>query len=178
MRLFIAIRLEDGLKDAVRSLQNELRRRGVEGNFTRPENLHLTLAFIGEYGDPDRVTEAMEQLRAEPIRLSAGGFGSFGELWWLGVEDGGRLDRLARSLRRALAERDIPFDRKRFTPHITLVRKPQYRCDPRLGDLAIPQAEMTARRVSLMLSTRGKNGVIYTELGSVGLGGAPEDEKG
>ena len=33
--------------------------------------------------------------------------------------------------------------------------------------LLIPVAEMTVEKVSLMLSTRGKNGMIYTELGSV-----------
>ena len=77
------------------------------------------------------------------------------------------LSTLARRLRRALAENDIPFDRKRFTPHITLVRRPVYQRDPRLGTMAIPPAAMEADRISLMLSTRGKSGMIYTELGAV-----------
>ena len=48
-----------------------------------------------------------------------------------------------------------------------MVRKPSFRRDPRLETLAVPEAEMTVGRISLMLSTRGKNCMIYTELGSV-----------
>ena len=67
MRLFIAIQPDRQMKDALRAVQNELRRRGVEGNYTRAENLHLTLAFIGEYPDPDAVLEAMGKLKFEPF---------------------------------------------------------------------------------------------------------------
>ena len=60
MRLFIAIQPNKSVRAALRAVQNELRRRGVEGNFTRMENLHLTLAFIGEYPDADSVTDALQ----------------------------------------------------------------------------------------------------------------------
>lgn len=155
------------MRDALRAVQNELRRRGVEGNYTRVENLHLTLAFIGEYHDPDAVLEAMAGADFEPFTLKLAGLGAFGELWWAGLEESAELDALVRRLRRALADASIPFDRKAFRPHVTIIRKPTYKNDPRLGSLAVPQAETTVGRISLMLSTRGKNGMIYTELGSV-----------
>ena len=167
MRLFVAVQLDKKMKDALRSVQNEMRRRGVEGNYTRPENLHLTLAFIGDYPDPDTVLEAMEDLRFQPFDLELKGLGSFGELWWAGLEGSGNLEALARQLRRTLAEAAIPFDRKSFRPHVTLIRQARYRNDPRLDSIAVPQARMTVERISLMLSTRGKNGMIYTELGGV-----------
>ena len=167
MRLFIAIQLDKNIKDALRGVQNELRRRGVEGNYTRPENLHLTLAFIGDYPDPDAVLDVMESVCFEPFLLRLSGLGAFGELWWAGLEADEELDMLARRLRRALSEKGIPFDRKAFRPHITLIRKPSFRRDPQLDTLPVPEAETTAGRISLMLSTRGKNGMIYTELGSV-----------
>lgn len=48
MRLFIEINFnEDIIEDLVR-LQAEFKRCRVAGNFTKPENLHLTLVFIGE----------------------------------------------------------------------------------------------------------------------------------
>ena len=62
MRLFIAINLEDGMKDGVLAVRREMERRGVRGNFTKEENLHLTLAFIGEYPDPDAVADVMESV--------------------------------------------------------------------------------------------------------------------
>lgn len=155
------------MRNALHGVQNELRRRGVEGNFTRAENLHLTLAFIGDYPDPGAVLDAMEQVRFEAFSLRLSGFGAFGDVWWTGMDGGEGLDALVRRLRRALAEKGIPFDRKAFRAHVTLIRKPSCRSDPRLGTLAVPQTEMTVGSISLMLSTRGKNGMIYTELGSV-----------
>ena len=167
MRLFVAVQLDKKMKDALRSVQNEMRRRGVEGNYTRPENLHLTLAFIGDYPNPDTVLEAMEDLRFQPFDLELKGLGSFGELWWAGLEGSENLEALARQLRRTLAEAAIPFDRKSFRPHVTLIRQARYRNDPRFDSIAVQQARMTVDRISLMLSTRGKNGIIYTELGGV-----------
>ena len=167
MRLFVAILLDNTVKDALRDVQNQMRRRGVEGNYTRAENLHLTLAFIGDYPDPDAVLGALESVSFTPFALRLAGLGSFGELWWAGLEGSGELDSLARRLRRALANAQIPFDRKAFRPHITLIRKPVFRRDPQLDTLACPETEMRVERVSLMLSTRGKSGMIYTELGSV-----------
>ena len=73
MRLFIAILLDKNVRDGLRGMQNELRRRGVEGNYTRAENLHLTLAFIGEYPNPDAVLDAMALARFEPFALRLGG---------------------------------------------------------------------------------------------------------
>ena len=167
MRLFIAIQPDKEFWSALRAVQNEMRRRGVEGNYTRPENLHLTLAFIGDYPDPDTVLEAMEDLRFQPFDLELKGLGSFGELWWAGLEGSENLEALARQLRRTLAEAAIPFDRKSFRPHVTLIRQARYRNDPRFDSIAVQQARMTVGRISLMLSTRGKNGIIYTELGGV-----------
>ena len=55
MRLFIAIQLDDTIKNALTGIQAALRAARVSGNYTKIENLHLTLAFIGEYDDPDYV---------------------------------------------------------------------------------------------------------------------------
>ncbi len=55
MRLFIAIPLSDTMKDALTAVQDEMYDNGVRGNFTSRENMHLTLAFIGEYPDKDHI---------------------------------------------------------------------------------------------------------------------------
>ena len=163
MRQFIAIRLDDSVKDALTAVQKTLRANRVGGNYTKIENLHLTLAFIGEYGDSDRVLEVIRSVPFEPIPIRLQGFGSFGDLYWCGLARSDELTAYVGRLRRALAEADIPFDRKKFSPHITLLRKPS---TDRMPGVAVPEASMTARRVSLMRSERGKNGMIYTELGN------------
>ena len=69
MRLFIAIKLNGRMKKQVREVQESFRRQGVRGNYTPEENLHITLAFIGEYGDPDGVLEAMENADFQPFSI-------------------------------------------------------------------------------------------------------------
>ena len=164
MRLFIAIPLGAALRAAVLEAQETFRRHGVTGNYTKPENLHLTLAFIGEYPDPDAVLDVLDAVPFRPFALRLNGVGAFGDLWWLGLERNPGLEAYVRRLRRALAEAGVPFDSKRFSPHITLVRRAV--AGP-LGmpGIDVPRAAMTADYVSLMRSDHGRDGMIYTELG-------------
>ena len=53
MRLFIAIKLNSEIRNALTDVQKHLIRRGIRGNYTNTDNLHITLAFIGEYDEPD-----------------------------------------------------------------------------------------------------------------------------
>ena len=55
MRLFIAITLSKEMKNALITYMHQLKKQGVEGRYVPAQNLHMTLAFIGEYGDPDKV---------------------------------------------------------------------------------------------------------------------------
>jgi 2'-5' RNA ligase len=60
----------------------------------------------------------------------------------------------------------VPFDRKKFSPHITLMR----RAGGRLSGMQEEEmaslfgASMTVDHISLMRSDRGRHGMIYTEL--------------
>ncbi len=168
MRLFIAIQFEENVLDALTAFQSGLKSQGVAGNYTRRENLHITLAFIGDYGNPDEVLDAMEQVDFRPIKISLHGVGFFRELLWAGISDNPELFGYVKRLRRALAEQGIPFDKKRFSPHITLIRKYGSRSGREILIPDLPEESMVATRVSLMCSERGKNGMIYTEIGSVG----------
>ena len=163
MRLFVAINLSQPVKDALIDAQNGIYDRGVRGNYTPEENLHLTLAFIGEYPEAEAVLEALSSVSFSPFTLCLDGMGCFGDLWWAGMRASEALDALARKVRHALAESGIPFDRKRFSPHITLLRKAR----GTVPGLEIAHASMTVKAFSLMRSDRGKNGMIYTELGQI-----------
>ena len=163
MRLFIAINLSDAMKGSLINTQNALYDLGVRGNYTSEENLHLTLAFIGEYPNAEPVLDALSSVSFRPFDLSLEGMGRFGDLWWAGMRDSVPLTAVVRRLRRALAENGIPFDKKRFSPHITLIRK----ASGTLPGITPEPASMTVTALSLMRSDCGRNGMIYTELGSV-----------
>lgn len=163
MRLFIAINLSPEMKSALKDAQRAMDRRGVRGNFTTEENLHLTLAFIGEYPSAETVMDALSGVTFTPFDLQLDGVGRFGDLWWAGLRESAALTAVVRRVRRALAENAIPFDRKRFAPHITLLRK----ASRDAAGIAIAPETMTVRAVSLMSSRRGRNGMIYTEVGTI-----------
>ena len=167
MRLFIAIRFENKILDALTRFQGELKKQGVTGRFTPRENMHLTLAFIGEYNDPEAVLEAMEQVEFRPMEIRLEDVGWFDDLFWIGLNDNPQLVDYVKKLRHQLAEVSIPFDRKKFSPHITLARK--YACagGRRVALPSPPGVSMITTEVSLMRSDRRKNGMIYTEVGNV-----------
>ena len=166
MRLFIAINLSEEIKDSLMDIQDTMRSYGVRGRDTVPDNMHLTLAFIGDYDDPELIKDIISSIDLRPFRITIRGVGAFGDLWWAGIEDSAPLQSVSRRLRRALSDADIPFDRKKFSPHITIIRKAEGRlseeCAGELSDHF--GASMTVDHISLMRSDRGRHGMIYTEL--------------
>ena len=163
MRLFIAIRLSDAMKDALTAAQDEMYAHGVRGNFTTRENMHLTLAFIGEYPDKEQVMDALLSVSFSSFSICLKGMGCFRDLWWAGMEESAPLTAVVRRIRRALAENEIPFDKKRFSPHITLIRK----ATGTMPGIQIDTVSMPVESISLMRSDRGKRGMIYTAVGEI-----------
>lgn len=160
MRLFLAIIPDNSIKDELCMVQKRLQMQGVTGNFTTRENMHLTLAFIGEYSDPDHVSDILSTVELEPVRLVIDGFGSFGDLYWIGIKRDEGLENNVRRIRKALSDNGIPFDKKRFMPHITIARKIRY--DKGFPTDAPFPAASSVECISLMRSDRGKSGMIYT----------------
>ena len=167
MRLFIAIQFDNELTDALSDFQNNLKLSGVTGNFTKKENMHLTLAFIGEYPSPEDILDVMEEVTFDPFDIEIDGVGMFNDLFWVGLSKDTVLDNYVKKLRKALADNGIPFDKKGFRPHITLVRKAIYKNGEKIPVYLPPRGRMTVTRISLMSSKRGKDGMIYTEVGGI-----------
>ena len=71
MRLFLAIQLSPAVREALLTAQDALRRQG-RGSFPPPENLHLTLAFLGEAEDPARARAALSEVSCRPFSHRSG----------------------------------------------------------------------------------------------------------
>ena len=165
MRLFAAIRPSPGFRAALTDLQERLRAAGITGRYREPDGLHLTLAFIGDW--PDDVTELLPAVQ-KPFSLTLSHLGIFPEanVLWAGVAPSEELESLAGRVRHNLANEGIPFDRMRFCPHITLARKPFVPESVALSEIRVPAVSMIVDEVCLYRSDRGKNGMIYTVIGS------------
>ena len=172
MRLFLALNLDPETRNAVLAAQAELKARSVSGNFSAPENLHLTLAFLGEV-DPLRKKELLSLLQflpTRPLSLFLSGMGVFPRrtqgLYWIGMLPDPALAALVRILRARLEAAGFPFDPEPFSPHLTLGRevvlRPEWSGKPLPG---FAERKFVPSQVSLMESLREDGRLVYREIG-------------
>jgi len=160
MRVFVAITLSNELKKTITGTLHDLKQKGIKGNYVPVQNLHLTLAFIGETDKPGDVKEALKNVSFKPFRLSLSDLGTFGDVLWVGVKGNQGLSAAAKSVRDALDAAGISYDCQKFVPHITLVRK----AAGNWKQITAPKGEMTVTKISLMKSAVKNGKPVYTEL--------------
>ena len=125
MRLFIALELDNDIKDKIDKIQNDLSQLGVKGNFTRKENLHITLAFIGDcdINTANKIVQVLDKIDNKSFDMIFENFDFFGEILYLDVLNNNEFKQLAYKIRTELNQNNICFDKKPTKAHITLVRK-------------------------------------------------------
>ena len=168
MRLFIAINFTDENRRILADAAELLRSNSRSGTFTREENFHLTLAFLGEV-EPYNVKKLRQIMAAaadEAFDFEIGGLGKFkrtgGDIYWLGVERKPELMTLAKNLQDNLRAGGFDIEDRAFKPHLTLGRQVILNCDPKSLDM--PTIKCHAGRISLMQSERVRGVLTYTEI--------------
>jgi 2'-5' RNA ligase len=189
IRTFIAIELDESIKDSLTELQERLKGEAPRGSvrWVRSGGIHLTLKFLGDV-PADQIGEITKALQKScqgfaPFSLSCGGLGCFPNLRrprvvWVGVqEETGTLAQLKKSIEENVAPLGYPSEKRKFSPHLTLGRV-QKRVGPgdrgRLGDLVGALeigvlSQMEVRSVNLMRSDLRPSGAVYTRLAEVEL---------
>jgi len=172
MRLFWAIGISDGVRESARAVQQQLRDPALR--WSRLENLHVTLKFLGETElAVEGLLAAARPACAEvgPLELSVGEVGSFGRpprVVWLGLEGPGRsrLCLLAAALDEACHRLGFPRETRAFAPHLTLARVRRGQRIRRPQGVEVPPARFTADAIGLWQSRPGQG---YRELARVTL---------
>lgn len=173
MRLFVAVNFPDEVRKELCSDIDKLRGQSLSGNFSRPENLHLTLAFLGEV-HPRRVPDIRRVIESSGFTKCNAvieGFGSFGgrdgeNLFWRSMRLPANFSAAQKQLVSGLADAGFEPDSKPFRPHITLAR----RCVTQAGfnrqnfGTELPDIPFTVGRISLMRSDRPGGKLTYTEI--------------
>ncbi|MCX7614300.1 MAG: RNA 2',3'-cyclic phosphodiesterase [Clostridiales bacterium] len=176
MRLFIAICFNDPIKNKLCSTIEELKKHVKRGNFTRRDNLHLTLVFIGETTKDSEIKNAMDTVTEDKFQLLIGGLGKFhrdsGEIYWVSVEKNRALSTVYEQLYKALKIRGFSLESRPFRPHLTLGREvlPEPDFDEAAFSGTISEMEMEISHISLMKSERISGKLVYTEIYSKKLG--------
>lgn len=168
MRLFIAINFDQETKEKLLAVQRRLREFG-RGNFSRRENLHLTLAFLGEVSQNqiEQVCRAMDATTVSSMDLTFDHVGCFrrngGDLWWIGLAENQSLISLQSRLSSHLATQGFLLERRRFSPHITLARELKLQDIPNRNKLLGKSFHSNVQAVSLMSSERMGGKLTYRE---------------
>jgi 2'-5' RNA ligase len=174
LRLFLAIRLPEDAGEAVSRWQRaELGKHDVRP--VAPENLHVTLAFLGS-----RPVEELEHIGGalreavqgvgRPV-LTAVGYRETRSVGMLVFDDeGGRATRIADAAQRRLAELGIyEPERRAWLPHLTVVRfRQRPRLRPSIADLREP---LMPSEAAVYISRLQPSGAQYEVVESVPLGG-------
>lgn len=132
IRTFIAVRASQRVNNNVARVIGRLGALSDGYNWVEPENLHVTLNFVGDVVDIEvpelckLIKDAVEPLPAFDMSLQGvSGFPDVEQprVLWIGVDEGGdRLRELYRVLEEVLHHWGVNKDRNEFVPHMTLGR--------------------------------------------------------
>lgn len=168
MRLFVAVNFDKRTVDKLYCCSQIIRENSISANVSRRENLHLTLAFIGEVPSAKRAVDALQRVNASPFELTITGYGEFGtgSVCFAKTKRCDELSALAENVRKNLTDLGVNIDTKPFKPHITLAR--QFEAFPDFDKNEISKALGTQtveiKEISLMKSERINGKLTYTEL--------------
>lgn len=170
MRLFVSVPLCGEVRKGMDSVIRDLKKNVQRGRFVTAENLHLTIAFLGETNKIQEAKEAVGTAYSAPFPLEFSGLGRFrrpeGDLYWMGIVPSPELERLYRQTVRELKGRGFSLESREFKPHLTLGRGvvPKEGFDRKSFSENLPAFQMTAGRLCLMKSLLTPSGPVYTEL--------------
>jgi 2'-5' RNA ligase len=130
VRLFVALEIPTAVRESLAALLDSLRALSAQPRWVRPENLHVTLKFIGEW-QPDKLEALRSALTAvrldQPVTLDFRGLGFFPNekrprVFWAGIEASANLITLASEIDHATEKLGIAREQRAFSPHLTLAR--------------------------------------------------------
>lgn len=187
MRAFIAIELPQIIKTALAKLQEQLKQSGADVKWVEPQNIHLTLKFLGEINQEqlvlikqiiddtarDRKTfpASISSLRAFPKI-------NFPRVIWAGISPGdNETKEIVRDLEEKIQKLGIPKEERPFAAHITLGRVRSLKNKEKLvqalnsltPDLSAQPIEFPVLKITLFKSTLSPKGPSYEAIQEASL---------
>jgi len=184
IRAFIAIELPEEIIAFIRKIQEGLRSYGFKARWVRPENIHLTLKFLGDINKEDikKAGDAIINAASENASMSLGakGIGFFpgvkrSRVIWTGIAGQTReLADLQKTLDGKLDTVGFPKEKRPFKGHLTIARIKRKIDARRLIDAMkefgrFESKTFIANEVVLFKSELKPSGAVYRKLMSATL---------
>jgi RNA 2',3'-cyclic 3'-phosphodiesterase len=194
MRLFVALDIDDMIRERIARFVDGVRNFASEARWVKPESLHVTLKFIGEQPEPavEAIQSALKMVESGAPEIHFQGYGFFptakaARVFWIGMQADSQLAALATAIDDKMPSLGIAKEDRAFSPHLTLARagggsgSPRWRTgdrpnqifqflQDRLAKLPPPEfGSMTARQFFLYQSQLSPKGSKYTKLASFHL---------
>jgi 2'-5' RNA ligase len=185
-RLFVAIELPTSVRQSVQDHIDQLRQAipGARASWTREENMHLTIKFLGDtlVTRVESFSQAAQRAarQVSPFELVIGDCGAFPprgqpRVLWIGIKDPrNNLTKVYRSLEDECANAGFPREGRPFHPHFTIARLRQPHGARRLAELhkeiGFDPLPVKISDVCLIRSELRSEGSRYTVISRYDLG--------
>jgi len=187
MRVFIAIDIDEEIRAALSDLQRQLQSKvdikRSDAKWVNPQNMHLTLKFLGEIRD-EKAVEVCNVVkdvagRHKSFEFDVESVGCFGgrsaRVLWVGCgEKSDELRRLQKDIEQQLALAGWPEEKRQFTGHLTVCRVRNPKAGVKLAQLSEAYRDyklgtMAADSVVVYQSRLKPMGPVYIVLGNYKL---------
>lgn len=178
MRTFIAVELDKEIKKVLSKIQDELKTTQADVKWVEPENIHLTLKFLGEV-EENKIPKISQILKAlsnqtKPFTIRLCELGTFPSpkyprVVWIGITEGKtELLKLAELLEDSLVQLKFPKEKRGFSAHFTLGRvrsgKNKDVLCQKLNTIQVPGLRQEIKSITLFKSTLTPKGPLYEKL--------------
>jgi 2'-5' RNA ligase len=182
VRTFVAIEPGESLKMLLTDTIEKLKRMGFKGNWTKPENIHLTLFFLGNlnmhkivdiaYKMGERIS-GFPSFVYEVEKLGYFAQGDNLKTLWFGVHGGKTLEGIYSEVKKSIIFNSIDVSKETFVPHITVGRIKRYpdHWKALLESIDFEKIEVPVDSIGLYSSTLTKRGPIYKKMYTIDFEG-------
>ena len=163
MRAFIGIKPDGCLADLI-AIQNDLKQQ-TKANFTKPDNLHITLFFLGEIdeGQTQKIKRLFQNFSFPRFSLEINAITNFREMIIATLSPSLALKQLHKKLGDCLMRDGFLLENRPYFAHLTLARKTDY---------VVNEAVLlttTVENIVLFASERQETGLVYRRIVDVKL---------
>jgi len=177
IRLFIAIELPKTVQKEIHTLQNALKKTYQDIKWVNPQNIHLTLKFLG-YVEKEKIGKIIECLNKLTKEFNAFNISldrkinafpeiKYPRVLWVGIDEGkDKVIRINQRLEDELEKIDFKKEEREFTPHLTIARIKNFKSKQGLIDklttLSLEKEQsFNVSKLTLFKSTLTRKGPIY-----------------